>query len=96
MERKEPKLVNEFVFDFLRETELLQPFLEHQIVNFWTEVVGKYATKDSDDLKVKQGVLHVRITNAALKNEIFNMRYELVKKLNDKVGSKVINDIRLL
>jgi hypothetical protein len=38
----------------------------------------------------------VRIRSAALKSQLFDIRYDLVRKLNDAAGAKVINDIRLL
>ena len=47
-------------------------------------------------LEIRQGVLYAYMHSAALKNQLFQCRFQLVKKLNETVGSNVIHDIRLL
>jgi hypothetical protein len=38
----------------------------------------------------------VHIRSAALKSQLFDIRYDLVNKLNQAAGAKVLKDIRLL
>ena len=47
-------------------------------------------------MEVKNGILYVHIHSAALRQQLFEQRHQIVKKLNDKVGSAVVKDIRLL
>jgi hypothetical protein len=48
------------------------------------------------DIEVKNGTLYVHIRSAALKSQLFDIRHDLVNKLNDAAGAKVLKDIRLL
>jgi hypothetical protein len=47
-------------------------------------------------VEVKDGVLFVRVSSAALKAQLFENRFELVRRLNDEVGAPVIKDCRIL
>ena len=81
---------------FLREAGLDKPIYEHQLMGYWPEVVGEMASRLTYKLEIRDGVLYVRLRSAALKAHLFELRYEVVKKLNEKVGTTVIHDIRLL
>ena len=45
---------------------------------------------------MKNGVLLVHIRSAALKSQLFDIRFDLVRKLNAAAGADVLKDIRLL
>ena len=60
------------------------------------EVLGKTVVQYLGDSEVKNGVLFLHIRSAALKSQLFDIRYDLVRKLNEAAGAKVLKDIRLL
>ena len=77
--------------------ELLEkPLLERQVVEKWPEVMGPMIARLTRSVELKNGVLMVRISSAALKAQLFECRRELVEKLNNAVGAHVIDDVRLL
>ena len=88
--------IGELLADYLRDTGLEQPLLEQRLMYIWPQVVGSMAATLTAGLEVKNGVLYARLRSAALKAELFQCRFEVVNKLNDAVGAKVIRDIRLL
>jgi len=45
---------------------------------------------------VKNGVLIVHVNSAALKTQLFENRFELVRKLNEAVGAPALKDCRIL
>lgn len=81
---------------FLRENDLEQPVLEVQVEQVWTQVMGDIVTRLTRSVEVKNGVLYVRVNSAALKAQLFENRFELVRKLNEAVGAEVIRDCRIL
>lgn len=95
MERKDPQHISVLLSQFLQQSNLGVPLLERQLMRHWEEVVGHFATRYTTQLEIKEGVLYAHISNAALRNELFNMRFDIVKKLNATVGSRVLHDIRL-
>ena len=82
--------------NFLRESGLEQPVLEVQITEVWPQVMGDVVNRLTRSVEVKNGVLIVRVNSAALKTQLFENRFELVHKLNEAVGAKVIKDCRIL
>lgn len=82
--------------EFLRESGLEQSVLDVQIEEVWPRVMGETVRKLTRSVEVRDGVLYVHVNSAALKTQLFENRFELVKKLNDAVGAKAIKDCRIL
>ena len=81
---------------YLRESGLEQSVLEVQVEEVWPQVMGDIVTKLTRSVEVKDGMLIVRVSSAALKTQLFENRFELVRKLNEAVGAEVIKDCRIL
>ena len=80
----------------MRESGLEQSVLEVQVEEVWPHVMGDIVTKLTRSVEVKDGMLIVRVNSAALKTQLFENRFELVRKLNEAVGAEVIKDCRIL
>ena len=81
---------------YLRESGLEQSVLEVQVEEVWPQVMGDIVTKLTRSVEVKDGMLIVRVNSAALKTQLFENRFELVRKLNEAVGAEVLKDCRIL
>lgn len=88
--------LNDALVACLRENGLEQPVLEVQVEEVWPQVMGEVISGLTRSVEVKDGVLIVRVNSAALKAQLFENRFELVKKLNDAVGAPVLRDCRIL
>lgn len=81
---------------YLRETGLEKTVLEDKVVALWLEIMGDTVARLTRSVEVKNGMLIVHISSAALKAQLFECRFELVKKINDAVGGNAIRDVRIL
>ena len=88
--------LNDALVACLRENGLEQPVLEVQVEEVWPQVMGEVVSGLTRSVEIKDGVLIVRVNSAALKAQLFENRFELVKKLNDAVGAPVLRDCRIL
>ncbi len=88
--------LTEAIVGFLRETGLEQQVLEVQMEEIWPSVMGETVAKLTRSVEVKNGMLYVKVSSAALKTQLFENRFELVRKLNEAVGAQVIRDCRIL
>ena len=88
--------ISDAIVAFLRESGLEQPVLETRIVELWPEVMGDTIARLTRSVEVKNGMLIVHIASAALKAQLFDCRFELVAKLNNAAGAKVLRDVRIL
>ena len=82
--------------EYFRGTEAETTLLERKIPAAWSEVFGATVNQFTGDMEMKNGTLFVHIHSAALRQQLFEQRRTVVAKLNDKVGSTVVKDIRLL
>lgn len=81
---------------YLRETGLEKTVLEDKVVALWPEIMGDTIARLTRSVEVRNGMLIVHISSAALKAQLFECRFELVKKINDAVGGNAIRDVRIL
>ena len=88
--------ISDALVDFLRESGLEQSVLDVQIEEVWPKVMGDVVTKLTRSVEVNDGMLIVRVSSAALKAQLFENRFELVRKLNEAVGAPAIKDCRIL
>lgn len=88
--------LGEVLGTYLRESGLEKPMLETRVVKLWPELMGPTVARMTRSVEVVDGVLMVRISSAALKAELFEVRFELVEKLNKAVGGNVLRDCRIL
>ena len=88
--------ITDAIVDFLRESGLEQPVMEVQMEEVWPQVMGETVAKLTRSVEVKDGMLIVHVNSAALMAQLYENRFELVKKLNDAVGAEVIRDCRIL
>ena len=81
---------------FLRESGLEQSVMDVQIEEVWPRVMGQTVRNLTRSIEVKDGMLIVRVNSAALKAQLFENRFELIKKLNEAVGAPALKDCRIL
>ncbi len=96
MKRREAHDITQLLNLYLREEGLETPLNQHRLMAAWPEVAGKVVAKYTRDLKIYNQVLVVHLNSAALRAELQMRRAELMKQLNEKVGSVVIYDIKFV
>ena len=88
--------IGEALVAYLRESGLEKSVLEVQVEEKWPQVMGTFIAGLTQSVEVKEGVLFVTVRNAALKAQLYENRFELVRKLNEAVGAPAIKDCRIL
>lgn len=78
---------------FMRKEGLESPLQEYRLISSWNEIIGEVMARYTQDIAIKNQVLHVTISSPVVRNEIIMRRQELVRKLNEKAGALIIVDI---
>ena len=94
MKRTDPLPVGKIVEQMLEQNGVAVLYNEQRLCYMWSEIVGPGIIRLTSRRFVDNGVLHVYLTSAVLKNELSFQRTRLVKALNDTVGTEVIHDVK--
>ena len=85
--------VGELIKAFYEERKGPRYLDEVKLIKGWSGVVGPFIAQYTQDLFVKDGVLHVRLSSDSLRNELSYSKTLLMKNLNNLVGYDLITDI---
>lgn len=96
MKRTDAQSLDILIGEWIREQGLEQPLLAHKMPEAWKQVLGPLVARYTREMEVKDGTLHVRVVNAALRQELFEQRFALVQKLNEAAGGEAVKEIRLM
>ena len=69
---------------------------QESAVFLWGEVVGKRISSVTTAEKVDKGVLMVKTESPTWRQELHMQKKEIIDKINNKIGSKTIKEIRFI
>lgn len=93
MKRNNAEQIGKLIQQFLRQESLESPLNEQRLLDSWEPVVGATINSYTRDLYIRNQVLYVHVTSAALRQELMMGRDLLVRNLNKRVGATVITNI---
>ena len=94
MFRRDVKKIDTLLVQFLRSTGLETPLLQRRLVDAWPEVMGKNVARHAGQVFISNQELWVKINNSALRAELSMMRSDIVERLNNHVGVRIVVDVR--
>lgn len=95
MFRREVKSVADVLQQLLREEGLETPLQQKRLIDSWETVTGRVVARYTIEKFIQNQTLYVKIVNPALRQDLAMMRQQLVKRLNEQVGSFIISDIKV-
>ncbi len=93
MKRNNTEQIGSLLRKFMREEGLETPLNEQRLIGAWKEVLGPAITSYTSNLYIRNQILYVHLTSAALREELMMGRELLVRNLNRHVGATVIINI---
>lgn len=85
--------MSELIMGFVSKAGKQQLYSERVIMNQWPEYVGEMCAKYSQCVDFTKGVMHVKVTNAALRFELNGRKSMIMDRINADYGIKVVKDI---
>src|SRR5437762_2705537 len=77
------------------KSPLAEDFQRFRLKMDWSQVVGGIICEKCSPAGFSNGILYVWVVNATWMNQLFYVRREIVKKVNEYVGKKWVREIRL-
>lgn len=93
MRRENTRSIAEVLKEYVEAFKLKGKLSEVKLINAWPEIVGEKIAARTLEIKIFNKKLYVKIQSSIIRQELFMIRTELVKRLNEKAGEKVIDDL---
>lgn len=93
MKRTEAQSIKSIIDAVIIDSGMASTFDEQKLCYLWPEVVGQGINRYTTRRYVENGVLHVYLSSASLKNELNFHRSQLTEELNKAAGKDVIKNI---
>lgn len=93
MKRTEAKSIAQIIGDFMQQEDIEDAVLEQKALRLWQQVVGPGVNRMTTERYVENGVITVKISSAALRNDLMLTRTAIIAQLNELVGKPVIREI---
>lgn len=78
---------------FLKKPSIRDGIKTAKLNECWKELVGEMIFFYTDKIEIKNGKLYIYTTVAALKNELFYEKKNIIEKVNMALKENVINDV---
>jgi predicted nucleic acid-binding Zn ribbon protein len=93
MRRSNTQSLSEVIRDYVKGTSIEKKLKEVDVVQSWEELLGKTIAHYTKNVTLRSKVLFVEISSSVVKNELFMMREEIRRKLNEKAGEEMVDKI---
>ena len=92
--KNEPKPLSKSLSILLKSLGIENKIKQNEIIVRWPEIVGEKLSKVTTADKVEKGILFVRVTNSAWRNELIYMKTEIINRISSRLNTDIIKDIR--
>ena len=95
MRRSEIHSLGSAIKSFLKESKFDRKLAEVDIVSSWESIIGRPIARATTNIYIQNGVLHIHLNSSIVRNELFMMRNEIIKAVNEHAGRAVVSAIVL-
>ena len=92
--KKNPVRVKNVIDKILLNKKLNHGLLELRIKDAWKNVMGKNVNTYTTNIILNDEIIFVKLSSAALKNELVYRSDTIIKLLNKELGQKKIKEIK--
>ncbi len=95
MRRSEIHSLGSAIKTFLKESKFDKKLAEVDAVNSWESIIGKPIARATSNIYIQNGTLHVHLKSSIVRNELFMMRNDIIRAVNDHAGREIVKEIVL-
>ncbi|WP_340104084.1 DUF721 domain-containing protein [Rhodohalobacter sp. 8-1] len=88
-----PQSMDELLKEFMKRIPHRTKLQRGMVLHVWPEIVGDKIAAVSKNLHFEGNRLVLEVDNSAWRHEIHMKRFSIAKRLNEKVGNKVVQEI---
>ena len=78
---------------FLQKSRLKSGIQALRIEEIWEKIMGKTIAKYTDKIQIINNTLYITSSVAPLKNELLYQKENIIKRINEALGEKLIKEV---
>ena len=93
MRRSNTQPLSEVLREYIEQNRIERKLKEVDVVQGWEALLGKTIAHYTRNIYIRNRILYVEISSAVVKNELFLMREEITRRINENAGTDIIDRI---
>ena len=81
---------------YINQSKLKKGFQKITIEEAWNKLMGAGVTSYTDEVKIQNGTLIVRLSSSTLREELSYGKDKIITMMNDELGEKLIKKLMLV
>ncbi|HRE49908.1 MAG TPA: DUF721 domain-containing protein [Flavitalea sp.] len=81
---------------FLKQSRLKVPMQALQIQDIWENIMGKTVARYTEKIDIQGQTLQITTHVAPLKQELLYQKEKIIQRVNEALGEKLINEVRIV
>ncbi len=88
--------LGEVISEMLKRYRLEDGMWSAKIEVAWAKCLSDYIVKNTSSLVFRNGILEVRLNSSVIRKELCLMKEEILKNLNDNLGTSIVREVAFL
>ena len=80
---------------FLKESKFDRKLAEVDAVTSWESIIGKPIARATTSIYIKNETLFINLNSSIVRNELFMMRNDIIRAVNNHAGRAIVKEIVL-
>jgi hypothetical protein len=93
MRKSNTQPIHEVIRDLLREMDIDRKLKEVSLVSQWESLMGRTVAIRTSQIYIRNRILYVYVTSSVLKSELLMMRQDIIDRLNENAGERLIEQV---
>lgn len=93
MRRSNTQSLSEVLKEYIEQNRIDRKLKEIDVVQGWEELLGKTISHYTKNIYISNRILYVEITSSVVKHELFMMREEICRRINENAGQDIVSKI---
>ncbi len=95
MRRSEIHSLGSAIKSFLKESKFDRKLAEVDAVGSWESIIGKPIARATTSIYIKNETLYIHLSSSIVRNELFMMRNDILRAVNNHAGTPIVKAIIL-
>lgn len=93
MRRTKAQPIGDLLDSLFKSPDVARKIAEGSLPHIWREVTGEVVAASTRQVRFVRGTLYVHITSSILRNELMMQREALVRTINNRLGTTLVQSV---